>query len=284
VKANIFGAPPAQSRQVHENSNFSGLSPKLSVQYAFMDGNLVYALYSEGFRPGGINSTGFLTIRPQRTTFAPDRLRNYEFGAKGRFLENRLLLRAAAYYDLWSNIQSDQYRPSGLAYTANVGDAHVRGFEAEASYEWMSGLTVQANALYAAPKFTSVNPDFANTLGSGLPGAPRWSGGLLVLYQHPLPRDLTMRLIGQASYVGPARLTFDPTLSARTDAVIDAVLLAQIAARRWTAGVFVNNPADSAGNTFSYGNPFTFGPTSFQVHQVTPQRPRTVGLRLSATF
>jgi len=80
--------------------------------------------------------------------------------------------------------------------------------------------------------------------------------------------------------VGPARLTFDPALSARTDAVIDAALLAEVAARHWSAGFYVTNPADSSGNTFAYGNPFTFG----QVRQATPQRPRTVGVRLAAAF
>lgn len=280
VKSSIVGAPPAQSRDIRESSNFGGLSPKLSVQYAFMDGNLVYALYSEGFRPGGINTTNFLAVRAERTTFAPDRLQNFELGAKGRFLDQHLVLRAAAFYDLWSNIQSDQYRASGLAYTANVGDARVQGFEAEAAYDWDFGLTLQANALYSAPKFTSVNPDFANFVGSGLPGAPRWSGGLLARYDHPLPHDLILRLVGRAGYVGPARLTFDPTLSARTDAVVDIVLLAEIAARHWSAGLFVTNPADASGNTFAYGNPFTFG----KVRQVTPQRPRTVGFRLSTTF
>jgi iron complex outermembrane receptor protein len=284
VKANIVGAPPAQSRDVHEHSHFRGISPKFSLQYEFMDGLLAYGLYSEGFRPGGVNSTNFLPIKPSRTTFEPDRLQNFELGAKGRFADGRLVLRAAGFYDLWSNIQSDQYRASGLAYTANVGDAHIKGFEAEAAYDWDFGLTLQANVLYSAPKFTSVNPDFASFLGSGLPGAPRWSGGLLARYTHPLPRDLTLRLVGQASYVGAARLTFDPTLSARTDPVIDAVLLAEVAARRWSAGVFVDNPADTSGNTFAYGNPFTFGPTSFQVRQVTPQRPRTIGVRVAAHY
>ncbi len=62
--------------------------------------------------------------------------------------------------------------------------------------------------------------------------------------------------------------------------MVDSELLAEVAARRWTAGVFVTNPTDASGNTFAYGNPFTFG----QVRQVTPQRPRTVGVRLAAAF
>ncbi|MFL5298520.1 MAG: TonB-dependent receptor domain-containing protein [Phenylobacterium sp.] len=280
VKSSIHGAAPTAPRAVDESSRFSGVSPKVSLQYEFMDGALVYGLYSEGFRPGGVNTTNFVGIKPQRTTFEPDRLRNFELGAKGRYLDAHLVLRAAAFFDIWSNIQSDQYRDSGLAYTANVGDAHIQGVEAEAAYEWDFGLRLSANGLFSSPKFLNANPDFANRLGSGLPGAPRFSGGVLARYDRPLRGDLTLRLIGQAGYVGPARLTFDPTLSARTDAVVDAELLAQVVAPHWTAAVFVNNPADSAGNTFAYGNPFSFG----KVRQVTPQRPRTVGVRLAAAF
>lgn len=281
VKAAIVGAPPAQSRAVHEMSSFSGISSKLAVQFQFDgDGPLLYGLYSEGFRPGGINSTGFLTIKPSRASFDPDRLENFELGAKTRLLDRRLTIRAATFYDLWRNIQSDQYRPSGLAYTANVGDAHIQGLEAEVAYAWASGVSLQANVLYSAPKFTRTNPDFLGKLGSGLPGVPRVSGGLLARYDHPLPHDLTLRLVAQADYVGPARLTFDPALSARTDPVVDAELLAEVAARRWSASLFVSNPADASGNTFAYGNPFTFG----QVRQITPQRPRTVGMRLAAAF
>ena len=278
VKAKIRGAPPAASRDVLETETFNGVSPKLSLQFEFMDGAMVYALYSEGFRPGGVNTTNFVGVSSARTTFQPDRLQNFELGAKGRFFDRRLVLRGAAFFDTWSNIQSDQYRLSGLSYTANVGDAHIRGLEAEAAYDWDFGLGVQANALYSAPKFVGVNPDFANTLGSGLPGAPRVSGGLLARYEHPLTQALKLRLVGEANYVGPARLTFDATLSPRTDAVVNASILAELVGPRWSAGLFVNNPADSAGNTFAYGNPFNFG----QVRQVTPQRPRTIGLRLAA--
>jgi outer membrane receptor protein involved in Fe transport len=280
VKSNISGAFPTVPRFVHETSRFSGLSPKVSVQYEFSGGELVYALYSEGFRPGGVNSTNFFAVKPQRTTFSPDRLQNYELGAKGRFDDGRLVLRAAAFYDLWTDLQSDQYRANGLAFTANVGDAHIQGVEAEAVYETDIGLTLQANGLYAAPKFTRVNSDFAVHLGSGLPGAPRWSGGLLARYDRPLSWGLGLRLVGQANYVGPAPLTFDPTQTARTDPVWDAALIADLVARHWTAGVYVSNPADSSGNTFAYGNPFSFG----FVRQVTPQRPRTVGIRLTATY
>jgi len=287
VRAAVTGAPPTALRDVAVDRSFSGVSPKLSLQREFADGSMVYALYSEGFRPGGVNTTNFIGISARRTTFEPDQLRNFESGAKGHFLDRRLVLRAAAFYDSWSNLQSDQYRPSGVAYTANVGDARVKGLEAEAAYDWPFGLSAQANVLYTDARITRIdsdlfknNPILAQLLGSGLPGAPRFSGGALVRYDRPLGEAYTLRLVAQASYVGPARLTFDPSLSARTDPVVNAEILAEIVTHRWNAGVFVTNPADSSGNTFAYGNPFTFG----QVRQVTPQRPRTIGVRLAAAF
>jgi len=287
VRAAVTGAPPTAVRDVAVGRSFSGVSPKLSLQREFADGSLVYALYSEGFRPGGVNTTNFVGISARRTTFEPDQLRNFETGAKGHFLDRRLVLRAAAFYDTWSNLQSDQYRSSGVAYTANVGDARIKGLEAEAAYEWPFGLSAQANVLYTDARITRINldlfknnPVLAGLLGSGLPGAPRLSGGALVRYDRPLGDTYTLRLVARANYVGPARLTFDPLLSARTDPVVDAEVLAEIVTRRWNAGVFVTNPADGSGNTFAYGNPFTFG----QVRQVTPQRPRTIGVRLAAAF
>lgn len=279
--SDIVVAVPGQSRTVVASDTYQGFSPKLSLQYEFGDGLLIYGLFSEGYRAGGSNSTGFSNIHAPRRTFAPDRLRNYELGAKGRYLDGRLVVRAAAFYDRWLDIQSDQYRPSGLAYTANVGDARILGLETEIAYDFDFGLSLQANALAAEPRFTRTNPDFSPTpLDSGLPGAPRTSGGFLARYERPLSDAFTLRLIGEASYVGPSRLTFEPSTTTRTGAFVETRLSAEIATRRWSAAVFVNNPANDQGDTFAYGNPFTFG----KVRQVTPQRPRTVGLRLGAAF
>ena len=281
TNSDIVVAFPGQSRTVEGVRTYKGFSPKLSLQYEFASGPLIYGLFSEGYRAGGINSTGLSKILDQRASFLPDRLKNYEFGAKGRFLDGRLAVRAAAFYDRWTDIQSDQYRPSGLAYTANVGDARIIGLETEVAFDTDFGLSLQANALFAEPKFIRTNPDFAKQpLDSGLPGAPRTSGGFLARYERALDDAFTLRLIAEASYIGPSRLTFEPSTTTRTGAFVEARLSAEIAAQRWSVGVFVTNPTNDQGDTFAYGNPFTFG----KVRQVTPQRPRTIGVRLGAAF
>jgi outer membrane receptor protein involved in Fe transport len=268
------------SRFQDQRRTFKGFSPKIALQREFTNGDLVYALVSEGYRPGGFNSSGFFPIRPQRSTFAQDRLRNFEVGAKLRRMDGRLAMRAAAYYDDWAGIQTDQYRTSGLSYTANVGDASIAGIEAEIAYDWDFGLSVQLNGNLADSRIRNPNFDFATQILDQLPGVPTASGGLLAVYERPVGEALTLRLVGQASYVGRSALSFDATLPSRSDSYLRARISAEVASDAWRVTAFVTNPLDVEGDTFAYGNPFSFG----EVRQVTPQRPRTVGLRLAAAF
>jgi hypothetical protein len=59
-----------------------------------------------------------------------------------------------------------------------------------------------------------------------------------------------------------------------------ARLSVEIAADTWRATAFVSNPFNDTGDTFAYGNPFSFG----QLRQATPQRPRTFGVRFATNF
>ena len=270
-------------RSFDRSRTFNGVSPKVSVQKTVGDGGLIYALVSEGYRPGGFNSSGFFPIRDNRALFGADHLRNYEVGAKLRGFDRRLTLRAAAYYDDWSHIQTDQYRPSGLSYTANVGDAQILGLEAELSYDWDFGLSLQLNGLISDSKISNPSADFsASGIVSELPGVPKISGGVLAVYRRPLTDSLTLRLVGEANYVGPAGLSFDSGLAPRMGHYLRARLSAEVASDLWRLTAFVTNPFDSASDTFAYGNPFSF--SIGQVRQVTPQRPRTVGARLAVAF
>jgi iron complex outermembrane receptor protein len=278
--ANIFAPPPGVSRTVDERRHFRGVSPKISLQRTLGSDALAYALISEGFRAGGVNSAGVSPPRRSRATFEPDHLRNYELGIKAQLLDHRLNIRAAVFRDDWSNIQTDQYLPSGLAYTANVGDARITGLEAEVSHSWDFGLTVQTVLLAVSPKITWVNPDFAAKLTQGLPGTPRLSGGVVALYERRLAHGLKLRTVAEVSYVGRSSLTFDPALSPRMGDYWKTRLGVEVASARWTVGLSIANPTNESGDTFAYGNPFSFG----QVRQVTPQRPRTIAARLSATF
>ena len=102
----------------------------------------------------------------------------------------------------------------------------------------------------------------------------------MAVYTRPVGRNLTLRLIGEASYVGGAGVSFDVSQSSQMDNYFRTRLSVELANDTWRLSAFVSNPSNSDSDTFAYGNPFSFG----RVRQATPQRPRTVGLRLGAAF
>jgi iron complex outermembrane recepter protein len=280
TRSYVQAPAPGQSRDLDREASFSGFSPKVSLQRDLAGGGMIYALTSEGYRAGGFNSGGLTTPTETRRVFRPDHLRNYEIGTTLNPLGGRVNLRAALFYDDWRDIQTDQYFPSGLSYTANIGDGRNRGLEIEAAWRATPRLTISGNALFNEPKLTRIAPGFGIAATASLPGVPDVSFGSLVTYQRPVMADATLMLTAETGYIGESRLTFDPRYSPSMGGYYTGKLSAQLMTARWRAALFVSNPWNSSSDTFAYGNPFSFG----QVRQVTPQRPRTWSLALSANF
>ena len=274
-------APPGQPRDLDRKARFTGVSPKFSLQHALGKQGLVYLLTSEGYRSGGFNSGGITAPSVLRASFKPDHLRNYEVGASISPLEGRVVLRAALFHDVWTDIQTDQYlSPSGLSYTANVGDGRNTGLEIEGTLRPRPGLTIEANALFNQPRLSKVDRNFASAAQSELPGVPDVSAGGLARYQKDLAADRRLIVTAEMEYVGQSRLTFDRRLSPSMGGYVTGRLSAEMAMADWGVTLAVTNPANASSDTFAYGNPFSFG----QVRQVTPLRPRTWSLDISRIF
>jgi outer membrane receptor protein involved in Fe transport len=192
-----------------------------------------------------------------------------------------MILRTALFHDVWKDIQTDQYlTPSGLSYTANVGDGRNTGLEVEATVLAARGLTLEANALFNRPRLSQVDPNFASAAQSELPGVPDVSAGAMMRYQTDLAADRQLVLTTELEYVGQSRLTFDRRLSPSMGGYVTGRLSAELVTRDWSWTFAVTNPANASSDTFAYGNPFSFG----QVRQVTPLRPRTWSVLISRAF
>lgn len=271
-------------RHFEHTGDYSGFSPKVSLQKAFASGNLAYAVVSEGYRAGGVNSGGAQPLQDSRVPFSPDRLINFEVGLKLLALDKRLSLNSSVFYDVWKNIQTDQFRgTSGIPYTTNAGDAHILGLESELAWTVGNGLSAQLNGRLSRIRTTNVNPDFTTSLVNGLPGAPAVSGGAILSYERPVLGDWLLRVVGQATYIGRSRVSFDSTLP-KMGGYARAKLSAELTGRSWGVPVgvqvFVINPLNDFSDTFAFGNPFN---QPLQ-RQITPQRPRTVGVTFSAAI
>ena len=206
-------------------------------------------------------------------------LKNYEIGLKLQAFDHRLTADSSVFYDDWYDIQTDQYRPSGIPFTTNAGDASILGVETELTWRGTHGLSAGLNARYTQTRTRNPNTSFLTLLINGLPNAPPFSGGGVVSYERPLAGGWRLRLTGETSYVGRSRVTFD-TQFPEYGGYMRSKLLVELRRRRFGGQLFVTNPVNAFDDTFAFGNPFNPSLTP----QITPQRPRTLGLTLFADY
>jgi outer membrane receptor protein involved in Fe transport len=275
----------ADRRLFTDDNDAMGLSSKALVSYAADSGALFYAQVAEGYRPGGFNTAGrigqaFDVAGAPPRQYKADELWNYEIGAKFKVLDGRLQGRVAAFYATWEAIQSDQYLVDGTAYTVNIGTGDNRGFEVEAAFRVTNRLDLRAAALLNDPQITRANSNFNARSDAGLPGVSRASASFGADYHHELAGDKTLRLQGQAAYVGSSNLTFDADKIHEMGEYLTLRSVVSLEAQAWTLTASIDNPLGDHANSFSFGNPFLIS----RDQVVTPPRPRTVALRLTARF
>lgn len=146
---------------------FENFIPKAILSYdAGAMGNL-YASYSHGVKPGGVNGP---IGQPNFEFYDPEESDNFEIGYKTRTADGRGTFTLAAYfndvskYQLTTPVQADGALNS---VATNQGDAEIKGFEFEGSYDISDYLTIGATYAYTDAEFTSGCDDFQFTLNSG---------------------------------------------------------------------------------------------------------------------
>src|ERR1700722_2488841 len=113
----------------------SNTSGKVGLNYKVLDQTLIYASVSRGFKSGGFQ--GQLSFDPTALKpFSNENLTAYELGIKSRILQNTLQVNAAVFDYDYRDMQFYGplfTSPVGVLFgIANVGNARVRGAEADA--------------------------------------------------------------------------------------------------------------------------------------------------------
>jgi outer membrane receptor protein involved in Fe transport len=265
----------------------TGFAPKFVAAWRLSPETNVYVQASEGYRTSGFNTAGpigqsfgatFGAPQPLRR-YAGDELWSYEAGVRWTPADGAARVRAALFHASWRHIQADLLLPSGLPFTANLGDGQSTGVEVEAARR-IGALTLNANLTLQDPELQSLDPGFASRPDSRLPGVPALAFALMADYERPLGAGWTLEVAPRFAYVGPSRLAFGADLAPSMGDYGDLRLSAALKTDRLRIVGYVENATDSRGDTFAYGNPFSLRVTP----QTTPQRPRTVGVSVTRNF
>lgn len=161
------------ARYANDGRN-NALTGRASLGYKFDDGTMLYASYNRGYRSGAFNGGSY--TGSQGINFVnPERINAYELGFKGRFLDRRLALSAAAFYYDYSNQQLQDLRPGPVGILVNAPKSRVLGGEIEAQFRASDALFFNLSAGYLDTKYKKLVLQGADLAGNQLPFAPHWT-------------------------------------------------------------------------------------------------------------
>jgi outer membrane receptor protein involved in Fe transport len=102
---------------------------RVNLSWKATDTAMLYATWSEGYRPGGINRNPFAG------DYVSDFLTNYEVGWKTRWMDDRLQFNGAVFQEKWDKFQVAFQGANGITQVNNGPSAEVNGLEAQ--IDWL---------------------------------------------------------------------------------------------------------------------------------------------------
>jgi iron complex outermembrane receptor protein len=286
----FHGAP---CQDLNGRSTGSGNTPKVNLEFKIDRDRMVYATWSKGFRPGGVNRNGGGTLPP----YKPDYLSNYEFGWKTSWFEHRLRWNGAFFYEKWKDFQFSYLGPNALPIIANAGQADIKGLESDAEFQVMEGLTLSGGFAYLDTKLTQdfapidpttglVDPKLFAPKGEQLPVTPKFKGNLSARYTFDVGNDYRAHVQATGLYVD--KRYADLRQVARTilgpePQYFSADFSTGIEKNGLTTELYISNAFDKRARLDRYAqcDPSKCG--AIAIYDV-PSTPRTVGIRFGQKF
>lgn len=136
----------------------------------------VFAKVATGYVSGGI-----LSGIPYR----PENLTSYEVGAKTQFLDNKVRLNVAAYYNDYKDLQTQNFI-NGRQFFDNAGKAKIKGFEAELDIVPVQGLNLSGSVGYTDFDYKTFILNGQDVAGFARPTYfSKWTGRAAAVYNSP---------------------------------------------------------------------------------------------------
>lgn len=265
---------------------------RLGLRYEFTGGDMVYTSYSTGFRSGGFSpraATVDVLMRGQD----PEKLSNFELGARTRWLDNRLQLNLTLFHMIYDDMQIETSLPAANGNGQqqgfdNVGKAKIDGVELDLLAQLTDHWTLSGNLGLLDAKYDSF---FTDLYSEGTPRdfsdlklrrAPDVSYSLSSNYEQDIgdgTANFRISYNWRADYEG----TLDNHPGTAIDAfgLLDASLGYEI--NHWSVALFGSNLTDEDAYSHTFAVvPNAQGGSLWKF--ATPRVPRTYGVQLTYEF
>ena len=295
---------PADDGFNYMNATDDDLAIKLSLQYNINEDVMVYGLYSEGFRAGGVNRNRGAPKLPQ--AYGADFLENYEVGMKGSFAGGRLNVSAIAFFQDWVDYQLEVVDPSTVPCAddptppcgqpwqkgvVNAGGASSDGLEFQIEALPTDNFQLRLDATFMESEIDEditvvAVPDVGK--GSKLPFAPEFKASLFAQYNWPMSVAGSQEGFFQFQYshvgsslnqvqeIAPGPGIGTPQI--KQEAYNWSSVRFGLVGGSWEANVFINNLTDERGQL--YHDVSDFEPF-FGRQRTSIIRPREYGVRFT---
>jgi len=288
-------SPLTSANSIPASASWSEVTYDLTPEYRLTKDHLLYARFAKGFRAGTFNPS----IVPAAGTAAaylpkanPERLYDWELGAKTSWFDGKLVANVAAFYYLLRDIQLNVQTPNPLgllnqqtSVVQNAAGGTVKGLEIEVNALPIPGLHVQGGLGLVRAQYT----DFITYQGATRVDAsgnyfyrtPQVSAAASVDYVVPVGRTSAVSLgtdwIYRSHIFHNAVIQNDPVQESGRYAIGNAELRYSVGNGRLTILGYVRNLADTQYKVLSQVVASGAYPTSLG-------SPRTYGAQLIAKF
>jgi outer membrane receptor protein involved in Fe transport len=185
--ANVINRTAADARP--NATKESGETHKINLSWQVDPGKMIYATYSTGYRPGGVNR------KEAAGPYKSDRLSNFEIGWKTSWANGTVRWNGAVFYEKWDDMIFTLARPgdNGVNSLANVGGAKSVGIESDIILR-LGQLEITGSGAYINAELTedfieadsSGNQTVVAPKGTRLPVQPKFKSTLAARYNYTL--------------------------------------------------------------------------------------------------
>jgi len=165
----IFRPTTAPLGIVNANQVFNNVSPEATLTWKPAADIMFYGAYKTGYKSGGFDNSGInsaaIAANPATyMTFAPEKARGFELGAKTTLLDKQLRVNVTLFDYKYLDLQVDFFNSPIFAFQTVSAEARTKGAELDVEYapEAVHGLTLQSVINYDDAKYTTfIGPCYA---------------------------------------------------------------------------------------------------------------------------